>query len=141
MCCIFVAMSLFLPPEVILSSSATQLYANFTRTELFSVSEVHSCFPMVLCSVGPVRLCPSDTTGIITGQNIRKLIKDGFVIKKPEKVHSRARTNAWAEAKRKVRGTPSPSNRESCVSNFRSVRRDGIWDMASVGAPRRRVCQ
>eukprot|EP00964_Phaeocystis_antarctica_P080507 scaffold50283_cov65-Phaeocystis_antarctica.AAC.5 len=36
------------------------------------------------------------------GQNIRKLVKDGFVIKKPEKVHSRARTNAWAEAKRKV---------------------------------------
>ena len=29
-------------------------------------------------------------------------MKDGFVIKKPEKVHSRARTNAWAEAKRKV---------------------------------------
>jgi ribosomal protein L19E len=39
---------------------------------------------------------------LIPGQNIRKLVKDGFVIKKPEKVHSRARTNAWAEAKRKV---------------------------------------
>ena len=32
-------------------------------------------------------------------------MKDGFVIKKPEKVHSRARTNAWAEAKRKGRHT------------------------------------
>jgi len=38
-------------------------------------------------------------------QNIRKLVKDGFVIRKPQKVHSRARTNAWAEAKRKGRHT------------------------------------
>jgi len=38
-------------------------------------------------------------------QNIRKLVKDGFVMKKPQKVHSRARTNAWAEAKRKGRHT------------------------------------
>jgi len=38
-------------------------------------------------------------------QNIRKLIKDGFVLAKPQKVHSRARTNAWAEAKRKGRHT------------------------------------
>ena len=38
-------------------------------------------------------------------QNIRKLVKDGFVIKKPEKVHSRFRANAWAEAKRKGRHT------------------------------------
>merc|ERR1719258_784023 len=38
-------------------------------------------------------------------QNIRKLVKDGFVLAKPQKVHSRARTNAWAEAKRKGRHT------------------------------------
>jgi len=36
-------------------------------------------------------------------QNIRKLLKDGFVIRKPQKIHSRARTRAWAEAKRKGR--------------------------------------
>jgi len=36
-------------------------------------------------------------------QNIRKLIKDGFVLAKPQKVHSRARTNAYAAAKRKGR--------------------------------------
>jgi len=41
----------------------------------------------------------------VTGQNIRKLKKDGFIIQKPQKVHSRARTNAWAEAKRKGRHT------------------------------------
>jgi len=38
-------------------------------------------------------------------QNIRKLVKDGFVLAKPQKVHSRARTNSWAEAKRKGRHT------------------------------------
>jgi len=38
-------------------------------------------------------------------QNIRKLVKDGFVIRKPQKVHSRARANAYAEAKRKGRHT------------------------------------
>ena len=32
-------------------------------------------------------------------------MKDGFVLAKPQKVHSRARTNAWAEAKRKGRHT------------------------------------
>merc|ERR1712183_787003 len=36
-------------------------------------------------------------------QNIRKLIKDGLIIKKPQVVHSRARTRANLEAKRKGR--------------------------------------
>mmetsp|Transcript_13117 Transcript_13117/g.39701 ORF Transcript_13117/g.39701 Transcript_13117/m.39701 type:complete len:202 (+) Transcript_13117:102-707(+) len=36
-------------------------------------------------------------------QNIRKLIKDGFVIKKPTKIHSRARARLAAEAKSKGR--------------------------------------
>merc|ERR1712189_46902 len=36
-------------------------------------------------------------------QNIRKLIKDGLIIKKPQIVHSRARTRANLEAKRKGR--------------------------------------
>merc|ERR1719197_81867 len=32
-------------------------------------------------------------------QNIRKLIKDGFVIRKPTRIHSRARARRAAEAK------------------------------------------
>jgi len=36
-------------------------------------------------------------------QNIRKLVKDGFVIKKPCKIHSRARVTRRLEAKRKGR--------------------------------------
>ena len=39
------------------------------------------------------------------GQNIRKLIKDGFVIRKPTKIHSRARARLAAEAKSKGRHT------------------------------------
>ena len=34
---------------------------------------------------------------------MRKLIKDGFVIKKPTKIHSRARARLAAEAKSKGR--------------------------------------
>jgi len=36
-------------------------------------------------------------------QNIRKLIKDGYIIKKPNVIHSRARINKRKEAKRKGR--------------------------------------
>lgn len=39
------------------------------------------------------------------GQNIRKLVKDGFVIRKPVKIHSRSRARAAAEAKAKGRHT------------------------------------
>ncbi len=39
------------------------------------------------------------------GQNVRKLVKDGFIIRKPEKIHSRARARASAEAKAKGRHT------------------------------------
>lgn len=39
------------------------------------------------------------------GQNIRKLVKDGFVIKKPEAIHSRARARLSAVAKSKGRHT------------------------------------
>lgn len=38
-----------------------------------------------------------------TGQNIRKMIKDGLVIKKPVAVHSRARVRKNTEARRKGR--------------------------------------
>ena len=36
-------------------------------------------------------------------QNIRKLVKDGFVIRKPQKIHSRARTLRGLAAKQKGR--------------------------------------
>ncbi len=37
------------------------------------------------------------------GQNIRKLVKDGFVIKKPTKIHSRSRAREAQLAKSKGR--------------------------------------
>lgn len=42
---------------------------------------------------------------LCAGQNIRKLVKDGFVIRKPQKIHSRARARTAAEAKAKGRHT------------------------------------
>ena len=38
-----------------------------------------------------------------TGQNIRKLVKDGFIIRKPQKIHSRSRARRAHEAKQKGR--------------------------------------
>ena len=38
-----------------------------------------------------------------SGQNIRKLVKDGFIIRKPTKIHSRSRARRMKEAKRKGR--------------------------------------
>lgn len=40
---------------------------------------------------------------MFVGQNIRKLIKDGLIIKKPVAVHSRARVRKNTEARRKGR--------------------------------------
>jgi hypothetical protein len=41
----------------------------------------------------------------LAGQNIRKLIKDGFIIRKPAIIHSRSRARTSAEAKSKGRHT------------------------------------
>ena len=38
-------------------------------------------------------------------QNIRKLVKDGYIIRKPQTIHSRSRVNRLHEAKRKGRHT------------------------------------
>lgn len=60
------------------------------------------------CGKRKVWLDPNETNELSLAnsrQNIRKLIKDGFVIKKPTKIHSRARARAAAEAKSKGRHT------------------------------------
>lgn len=49
--------------------------------------------------------CAVLTHILCAGQNIRKLVKDGFVIRKPQKIHSRARARAAQEAKSKGRHT------------------------------------
>ncbi len=60
---------------------------------------------------GHVLLCcelnrgPPSLGFVLAGQNVRKLVKDGFVIRKPTKIHSRSRALMNAEAKAKGRHT------------------------------------
>ncbi|CAL4913260.1 unnamed protein product [Urochloa decumbens] len=67
------------------------------------------------CGKGKVWLDPNEVSEIsmanslyyldsyVTGQNIRKLVKDGFIIRKPQKIHSRSRARRAHEAKQKGR--------------------------------------
>merc|ERR1719470_695307 len=58
------------------------------------------------CGRKKIWLHPNQSSQIANAnsrQNIRKLIKDGLIIRKPQVVHSRARTRANLEAKRKGR--------------------------------------
>lgn len=58
------------------------------------------------CGANKVWLDPNETNEISNAnsrQNVRKLINDGLIIKKPIAVHSRARTRKNAEARRKGR--------------------------------------
>jgi len=60
------------------------------------------------CGKNKVWLDPNEVNEISMAnsrQNIRKLVKDGFVIKKPEVVHSRSRFHRRNDAKRKGRHT------------------------------------
>lgn len=64
---------------------------------------------------------------LFSGQNIRKLVKDGFIIRKPTKIHSRSRARRMKEAKRKGRHSgygifshnPNCPNVKSILSHFR----------------------
>ncbi|XP_029195686.1 large ribosomal subunit protein eL19-like [Acropora muricata] len=58
------------------------------------------------CGRKKIWLDPNETNEIANAnsrQNIRKLIKDGLIIKKPQIIHSRARARKAAEARRKGR--------------------------------------
>merc|ERR1712207_25887 len=60
------------------------------------------------CGKRKVWLDPNEVNEISRAnsrQNIRKLVKDGFVIKKPENIHSRSRARVAAAAKAKGRHT------------------------------------
>ena len=63
------------------------------------------------CGQRKVWLDPNEATAISMAnsrQNIRKLNKDGLILKMPNKIHSRARVNRRNEAKRKGRHTGAP---------------------------------
>ncbi|URD72028.1 Pumilio [Musa troglodytarum] len=58
------------------------------------------------CGRGKLWLDPNEVSEISMAnsrQNIRKLVKDGFIIRKPTKIHSRSRARRALEAKRKGR--------------------------------------
>ncbi|KAF3630907.1 60S ribosomal protein L19-1 [Capsicum annuum] len=58
------------------------------------------------CGRGKVWLDPNEGNEISmdnSHQNMRKLVKDGFIIRKPTKIHSRSRTCRMKEAKKKGR--------------------------------------
>ena len=60
------------------------------------------------CGKRKIWLDPNEAVEISTANsraNIRKLHKDGLIIKKPNRIHSRARVNARLAAKRKGRHT------------------------------------
>lgn len=72
------------------------------------------------CGKRKIWLDPNETTTIANAnsrQNIRKLVKDGLIIRKPQVIHSRARTRARLEAKRKG---PSPSHSRRGASLLRA---------------------
>ncbi|XP_031281965.1 60S ribosomal protein L19-2-like [Pistacia vera] len=61
---------------------------------------------LLKCGKGKVWLDPSEASHIslsISRMDIRKLVKDGLIVKKPSTVHSRSRTKQAHEAKRKGR--------------------------------------
>ncbi|TYI12390.1 hypothetical protein ES332_A09G273900v1 [Gossypium tomentosum] len=58
------------------------------------------------CGRGKVWLDPNEINEISMAnsrQNVRKLVKDGFIIRKPTKIHSRSRARRMKDAKRKGR--------------------------------------
>ncbi|XP_044372651.1 60S ribosomal protein L19-1-like [Triticum aestivum] len=59
---------------------------------------------MLKCGKGKAWLDPNEVNEISMDnnrQNIRKLVKDGFISKKPQKIHSRSRARRAHEAKQK----------------------------------------
>jgi len=54
---------------------------------------------------------PSEISMANSRQNVRKLIKDGYILRKPQKIHSRARVRKNLEAKKKGRHTGTGKRR------------------------------
>lgn len=73
---------------------------------------------MVRVSAGHTPHAPCSCACGPTGQNFRKLIKDGYVIRKPNAIHSRARVNKRLEAKRKGRHTGTGKRRGTREARF-----------------------
>ncbi|XP_025773253.1 60S ribosomal protein L19 [Puma concolor] len=109
------------------------------------------------CGKKKVWLDPNETNEIANAnsrQQIRKLIKDGLIIRKPVTVHSRARCRKNTLARRKGRhmgigkrkGTANARMPEKVSSNRRDFRRtflrsDGVTEVGTPGGGLRILLQ
>lgn len=69
------------------------------------------------CGKRKIWLDPNETTEIANAnsrQNIRKLVKDGLIIRKPQAIHSRSRVRRALEAKRKGRHQGKKEKKTGC---------------------------
>ena len=88
------------------------------------------------CGRNKVWLDPNEINEIANAnsrQNIRKLIKDGLVIKKPVAVHSRSRVRENTEARRKGRHTGMGKRKgkeEDCVCH--NLKEYFRWNTSTV---------
>lgn len=87
--------------KVWLDPNETNEIANANSRELSVCVAASPRWILVLCPIGRI------LTGLIclSGQQIRKLVKDGLIIRKPVTVHSRARCRKNTLARRKGRHT------------------------------------
>ena len=70
------------------------------------------------CGKRKIWLDPNETTEIANAnsrQNVRKLVKDGLIIRKPHIIHSRSRVKRALEAKRKGRHSGVCACVRACV--------------------------
>lgn len=78
----------------------------FLWLTLVRSNSIHGEFLSTLVDIWPTRQQSRERfIRAHAGQNIRKLVKDGFVIRKPTVIHSRSRARRSAEAKAKGRHT------------------------------------
>eukprot|EP01134_Creolimax_fragrantissima_P000277 CFRG0277T1 len=90
---------------------ACHTHALFRHYSLIMVSlktQKRLAASVLKCGLRKIWIDPNESAEISSAnsrQGVRKLIKDGLIIRKPQVVHSRARVNLRMEAKRKGRHT------------------------------------
>lgn len=87
--------------KVWLDPNETNEIANANSSKLTDITIYYS--GDINLQLFPVCSLENDENFLFEGQNIRKLIKDGLIIRKPVAVHSRARVRKNAIARRKGR--------------------------------------
>lgn len=88
--------------KVWLDPNETNEIANANSSKLTDILN-NILFGDINLQLFPVCSLENDENFFFVGQNIRKLIKDGLIIRKPVAVHSRARVRKNAIARRKGR--------------------------------------